>query len=252
MSNNIVAFSDAAELVRGAADYVAGLAAEAIARDGRFTLALSGGSTPRPIYSRLASAAYAQRIDWSKVHIFFGDERCVPPDDAQSNYRMAREALLDHVPLAPANVHRIRGEDDPELAAAEYARELQAVFGGNAERGGPPPRGFDLILLGMGDNGHTASLFPGLAGVTETVRWMMAQYVEVAHMWRVTMTPVVINAARNVAFLVSGADKAEMMARIVEGPDQPIVLPCQAIKPAAGELRWLCDKGAAAKLRRNG
>jgi 6-phosphogluconolactonase len=246
----VTVYPDNASLIGGAADLVIESAAQAIAARGHFTLVLSGGSTPRPVYARLATADYRDRIDWSKVKIFFGDERCVPPDDPQSNYHMVRTALLDHVPLPPDNIYRIRGEDAPEQAAADYAAALRRTFGGDAAGGGPPPEGFDLNLLGMGDNGHTASLFPGLAAVTETFRWVMALYVEVVGMWRVTMTPVIINAARQVAFLVSGAEKAEMLQRVLEGPYQPVVLPSQIIKPVPGELHWLLDPPAAAKLRR--
>jgi 6-phosphogluconolactonase len=153
------------------------------------------------------------------------------------------------VPLPPENIYRIRGEDAPEKAAADYTDVLQNTFGGD-QIAGPPTEGFDLVLLGMGDNGHTASLFPGLVKVMETFRWVMALYVEVVGMWRVTMTPVVINAARQVAFLVSGANKADMLQRVLEGPYQPVVLPSQIIKPGSGELHWLVDEPAAAKLRR--
>jgi 6-phosphogluconolactonase len=248
--SKITVYPDKESLISGAADFITGLAAQAIAARGRFTLALSGGNTPRPVYARLATAGYRDRIDWSKVQVFFGDERCVPPDDPQSNYLMVRTALLDQVPLPAGNIHRIRGEEAPEKAAADYANALQSTFGGDAAAGGPPPEGFDLVLLGMGDNGHTASLFPGLAAVTETVRWVMPLYVEVVGMWRVTMTPVVINAARRVAFLVSGAQKAEMLQRVLEGPYQPVVLPSQIIKPTPGELHWLVDAPAAAQLKR--
>jgi 6-phosphogluconolactonase len=248
--SKITVFPDKESLISGTADFIAELAAQAIAARGRFTLALSGGNTPRPVYARLADPGYRDRLDWSKVQIFFGDERCVPPDDPQSNYLMVKTALFDQAPLPAANIHRIQGEDAPEQAAADYAHILQQTFGGDAAAGGPPPEGFDLILLGMGDNGHTASLFPGLAVVTEAARWVMAQYVEVAGMWRVTLTPVVINAARQVAFLVSGANKAEMLHRVLEGPYQPVVLPSQIIKPTTGELHWLLDAPAAAQLRR--
>jgi 6-phosphogluconolactonase len=246
----ITVYPDNESLIKGAADFLADQASLAIALRGRFTLALSGGNTPRPVYARLATPAYRDRIDWSRVQVFFGDERCVPPDDPQSNYLMVKTALLDHVPLPPENIFRIQGEEAPEKAAADYTDALQRAFGGDTVAGGPPPEGFDLILLGMGDNGHTASLFPGLAAVTETVRWVMALYVEVAGMWRVTLTPVIINAARKAAFLVSGAGKADMLQRVLEGPYQPVVLPSQIIKPAAGELHWLLDAPAAAKLRR--
>jgi 6-phosphogluconolactonase len=245
----ITVYPDNETLVSSTADYIADQAARAIAERGRFTLALSGGNTPKPVYALLATREYRDRIDWSKVLIFFGDERCVPPTDPQSNYLMVRTALLDHVPLPPENVYRIRGEESPEKAAADYTEKLQDTFGGDPVAGAPS-EGFDLILLGMGDNGHTASLFPGLAAVTETLRWVMALYVEVAGMWRITMTPVVINAARQAAFLVSGAGKADMLQRVLEGPYQPVVLPSQIIKPASGELLWLLDEPAAAKLRR--
>ncbi|MEJ2090893.1 MAG: 6-phosphogluconolactonase [Syntrophobacterales bacterium] len=230
--SKITVYPDKESLISGTADFIAELAAQAIAARGRFTLALSGGNTPRPVYARLATAGYRDRIDWSKVHL------------------MVKTALFDQAPLLEGNIHRIRGEDAPEQAAADYAKVLQHTFGGDAAAGNPPPEGFDLILLGMGDNGHTASLFPGLAVVTEPVRWVMAQYVEVVGMWRITMTPVVINAARQVAFLVSGANKAEMLHRVLEGPYQPVVLPSQIIKPTRGELRWLLDAPAAAQLRR--
>jgi 6-phosphogluconolactonase len=248
--SKIAVYPDKENLIGAAADLIIASGAKAVAARGRFTLALCGGGTPRPVYARLASAGCRDRIDWSKVQIFFGDERCVPPDDPQSNYRMARAALLEHVPLEPGSIHRMRGEDVPEKAAADYTDALQRTFGGDAATGGPPPEGFDLILLGMGDNGHTASLFPGLAAVTETARWVMAQYVEAAGMWRVTLTPVIINAARQVVFLVSGAEKADMLQRVLEGPCQPVVLPSQIIKPTRGELHWLLDAPAAANLRR--
>jgi len=246
----ITVSADFESWVTGVTDFITELATTAIAERGRFTFAFSGGNTPRPVYERLASAGYIDRIDWSKVQIFFGDERCVPPDDPRSNYHMARTTLCDHVPIPPANVHRIHGEDPPEQAAEEYAEELGRTFSDNARKGGSPASGFDLVLLGMGDNGHTASIFPGLAAVTESVHWVMAQYVEVVGMWRVTLTPVILNAAQHVAFLVAGADKAEMLSKVLEGPYQPVVLPAQIIKPTHGELHWLVDAAAAAQLRR--
>lgn len=245
----ITVYPDNESLINGAADFIADAAASAIAARGRFTWALSGGHTPGPVYARLATAGFRERIDWPKVQVFFGDERCVPPEDPRSNYHMVKTVLVDRVPLPEANIHRLRGEDIPAEAAADYARVLARTFGGEAAAGEPPPEGFDLILLGMGDNGHTASLFPGLAAVTETARWVMAQYVEVAGMWRLTLTPVVINAARRVAFLVSGAEKAEMLHRVLEGPYQPAALPAQIIRPTRGELYWLVDAPAAARLK---
>jgi len=175
------------------------------------------------------------------VDVFWGDERCVPPEHKQSNYRMARETLLAKVAIPEANVHRIRGEDDPRRAAAVYEELLRRTLGAS---------GFDLVLLGMGDNGHTASIFPGLPAVTESSRWVLAQYVEVVGMWRVTLTPAVINAANHVTFLVAGAEKAERLREVLEGPEQIDVLPSQAIKPPSGALRWLVDAPAAARLQK--
>jgi 6-phosphogluconolactonase len=240
-------------LMADAAEHVVSDAARAIGASGRFAVALSGGSTPKRLYELLASPAYARRIDWSRVHLFWGDERCVPPDDPASNYRMTREALLDHIPLPDINVHRIRGEDTPAWAAATYERELRQVFDTPP---GPPSltagRRFDLVLLGMGDNGHTASLFPGLSAVREKERWVVAEYVADMSMWRVTLTPPLLNAAMHIAFVVSGAGKAAMLHRVLEGPSEPQVLPAQAIVPADGVLDWLVDAEAASRLSSGG
>ena len=241
--SDITIYPDSEHFVDGSADFIAGLAARAVAERGRFAIALSGGSTPRPIYARLATGAYAERIDWPRVHIFFGDERCVPPDDSRSNYRMAREALLDHVPLPPGNIHRIRGEDDPAQAALAYAQEVQRLF-----RSASAPA-FDLICLGMGENGHTASLFPGTAALREQVQWVVPQYVEVMTTWRVTFTTVLINAARHIAFFAAGTGKADVLWRVHAGPYQPDVLPSQLIQPDHGQLHWLVDAAAGAKVQ---
>lgn len=247
---DITVYPDNDSLVSAAADFIADSAGQAIAARGRFTLALSGGHTPRPVYARLATPGYLDRIDWTRVQVFFGDERCVPPDDTRSNYHMVKTTLFNKIPLPEENIHHIRGEETPEQAARDYARILRHTFGVDNATGGPPFEGFDLILLGMGEDGHTASIFPGLVAVTESVAWVLAQYVEVMAMWRLTLTPVVINAARRVAFLVSGDKKAETLRQVLEGPYQPVVLPAQAIKPTRGELHWLVDGPAAARLRR--
>jgi len=232
-----VVYPDFAALIAGAADAIAAAASEAIATRNRFAIALSGGNTPRPVYQRLASAA----IDWSRVQVFFGDERCVSPRDARSNYHMAKVALLDRVPIPAEHVYRMRGEDPPEAAAAAYAVELRRALGDDSR--------LDLVLLGLGHDGHTASLFPGLAAVTETRRTVMESYVEFVGMWRLSLTPVAINAARRVLFVVTGDDKAEILRRVLKGPREPVVLPAQAIKPAAGPATWLVDRAAAAKLK---
>jgi 6-phosphogluconolactonase len=240
---------DRESLIREAANVIVDLAASAIQEHGRFALALAGGDTPRPVYARMADPAQARRVDWARVEVFFGDERSVPPDDSRSNYRMVREALLDHVRIPSTNIHRIRGEDEPEKAAAEYEAVLRRRLGDERGRDGPAPGSLDLILLGMGDDGHTASLFPGTPAVMEQARWVLAQFVETLQMWRVTLTPVVINASRNVLFLVSGAGKAEMLRQVLEGAEEPLLRPAQVVRPSQGRVRWLVDAAAAARLR---
>ncbi len=248
-SSEVKVFADVKSLVQSAAERIVEISHEAVSKRGRFTFALSGGSTPRPLYSLLASDPFAAQIDWSLTHIFWGDERCVPPDDPQSNFKMARETLLDKVPLPAANIHRMHGEDDPEESAAAYEEELRTFFGVNP-KDGSPREGFDFLLLGMGENGHTASIFPGTAAVSETIRWVMALYVQALSMWRITLTPVVINTSPNVTFIVSEAKKAERVREVLEGPFQPDRLPTQIVRPVHGRLSWLLDEAAAARLTR--
>ncbi|MEO8449080.1 MAG: 6-phosphogluconolactonase [Gemmatimonadota bacterium] len=236
-------YPSADELARAVADFVVLRAADAIAGSGRFTMALSGGSTPRALYSLLATPEYADRISWTHAHLFWSDERCVPPDDPSSNYRMARETLIDRVPIPAEQVHRIRGEDDPSAAAEAYDLVLRTVLGSP----GPdhsPVTGFDLVLLGLGEDGHTASLFPGKSGVREKTRWVVAEDVEAVGMWRITLTPVVINAAHSVAFMVSGAGKSARLKEVLEEPANPDRLPAQAIKSRSGGPVWMVDQAA--------
>jgi len=239
-------FPDNRSFVIGSAEFIMEVAARAIGERGRFTIALSGGGTPKPIYARLSTADYRDRIPWEKAHIFFSDERCVPPDDARSNYRMAREAWFDLSDIPAGNIHRVHGEDDPHAEALRYEKDIAGLH----RQAGIPA--FDLILLGMGDNGHTASLFPGTAALRERARWVVAQYVEVMAAWRVTFTAPLINAARHVAFLAEGAAKAQMLWNVLEGPYQPEVWPSQLIQPVGGELHWLVDAEAAAKVKAAG
>ena len=242
-------FDDVTSLMQNAAEIAVACAVAAMRDGGRFSLALSGGSTPTSLYELLATDAFARRMDWPRVELFWGDERCVPPDDVASNYRTVREALLDRVPVDAANVHRIAGEAEPADAATSYARELRAAF---ATPSGPPltRRGsrFDLVLLGLGADGHTASLFPGTAAVHETERWVVAHHVHAVSTWRITLTPVVLNAAADVLFLVTGREKAPALRRVLEGPFQPDELPAQAIAPRSGRTRWLVDADAASGL----
>lgn len=237
----VLTFPAPGDIAEAAAERFIAAAAAAIAARGRFTVALAGGSTPKALYARLASPACASRVDWGRVHVFWGDERCVPPEHPSSNYRMAREALLDHVPIPAARIHRLPGEREPHAAAAAYEAELRAVFPGGAAR-------FDLVLLGMGDNGHTASLFPGLRAVRETARWVVAEHVGEVGMWRLTLTPPALNAAAAIVFLVAGRDKAAMLAQVLEGPRDIDRRPAQVIAPADGTLTWLVDAAAASAL----
>ena len=238
---------DQEALARAVAEHVVAHAQEALAARGRFLLALAGGSTPRAAYDVLATPAVASRIDWTRTHLVWSDERCVPPDDPRSNFRMTREALLDKVEVAPSNWHRIHGEEEPHRAAAAYERYLRELLGSHV-RGRPPGAGLDLVLLGMGDDGHTASLFPGSKAVREHVKWVVAEYVDAVAMWRITLTPWIINSARNVTFVVSGVGKADRVAEVLEGPQLPNQLPAQSIAPVRGQLTWLLDQPAASRL----
>ena len=218
------------------------LAQKAIGSRGRFCVAVAGGNTPRDMYARLAGSRQTKQVDWGKVYVFWGDERCVPPDHPDSNYRMARDAWLAHVPLPDENVFRLAGELEPRLAATQYEATLRAFFGPAGV-----PR-FDLVLLGLGADGHTASLFPGTDAVREADRWVIATYVDHLNAWRLTLTPGVINAARHVTFLVAGDAKAQVLRDILTGPHEPDRLPAQIVRPESGKVLWLVDQAAASLL----
>jgi 6-phosphogluconolactonase len=237
-------FSDHGEMLRVEAERIVARASAAMARRGRFLLCLAGGATPKPLYELLASAPFARRIEWPRLHVFWGDERCVPPDAPESNYRMTREALIDHVALPPTNIHRIRGEDEASEAAVAYEEVLGRFFGSEKTS---VTTSFDLVLLGMGADGHTASLFPGSAAAHETGRWVVATAGPQPGSWRVSLTPVLLNAADDVTFLVSGADKAERLKDVLEDRP-PDSLPAQLIRPTHGALHWLIDEAAATRL----
>ena len=227
-----------------AAQEVATLARAAMAARGRFVLALSGGATPRRLYQRLAEPAARAAIDWQRVELFWGDERMVPPDHPDSNYGMARAALLSAVGVPAGHVHRIRGEADPAQAARAYQAEIARTLG--VAEDGPPPV-FDLVLLGMGPDGHTASLFPGGEALAETRRWVVVSAGPTAGA-RVTLTLPLMNRARHLRVLVTGSDKAATLAVALEGPPASPPLPVQLLAPAAGRLAWLVDEAAAAGL----
>jgi 6-phosphogluconolactonase len=231
-------YSSAEELARAAAREFAARAEEAIGERGRFAVVLAGGSTPETMYGILARD-YIDRIDWSRVYVFFGDERSVPPHHEDSNLKMASEVLLDHVPVG--NVYRMRGELPPEKAAEAYEEELRTFF-----QTEDVPR-FDLILLGIGADGHTASLFPETPALEVRDRWVVANPVPGLNTTRITLTVPVINAARAVIFLVAGEDKAEALKETLEGDADPRVYPTKLIQPPGGP-EWMLDQSAASLL----
>jgi 6-phosphogluconolactonase len=243
MSNsNAVTFDDPEGVARAAAGHFAELAGASISDRGRFSVALAGGSTPKLAYELLASEEYRDRIDWSRVFVFFGDERCVPPDHPDSNYRMATESLLAHVSIPLENVYRMKGELYPADSARLYEQELRAFFPNELW-----PR-LDLVLLGMGDDGHTASLFPGSAALKEDTTWVAANWVEKFGTFRLTLTVPVINHAAHIIFLVTGEAKARRLAEVIPDARGTDALPSQLIRPVDGLLNWFVDKAAATYL----
>lgn len=236
---------DAEALALRAADVFALAAQAAAAARGRFAVALSGGETPRALYRHLARQQFSQKVPWRRVHLYWGDERCVPQEDPASNYGMARETFIKHVPIAPSNVHRMQGERDPEAAALAYEEELRALAKLERPAGDVPV--FDLVLLGLGRDGHTASLFPHSPALEEEGRFCVATEAPDGAA-RLTVTWPVINSARRVMVLVSGADKAGMIAEVFEGFRLPKAVPAQGIAPVKGQLLWLLDEAAAAEL----
>jgi 6-phosphogluconolactonase len=235
-------FDDAEAVARAAARRIVELAGASVSERGAFSLALSGGTTPRRVYELLAGEEFRGLVEWESVHVFFGDERAVPADHPDSNYRMANEALLSRVPVPGRNVHRIEGLGDTAANASAYESEMRGYFG-DAEW----PR-LDLVLLGMGDDGHTASLFPGTAALEERRAWVVANRVEKLGAWRVTLTAPAVNAARHVLFLVSGKGKAERLREVLQGERDASRLPSQLIRPHDGTLEWFVDRDAAAAL----
>jgi 6-phosphogluconolactonase len=244
-TSSIVVSPDQESLNRKAAEYLVGAAREAIEARGRFAIALAGGSTPKPLYEMLASPSWRTQIDWGNVHVFWGDERLVPADHPDSNYRMVNAALLSKVPVVASNVHRVPTErGDPDAVAAAYEKTILQDFNASA---GEIPR-FDVSVLGLGANGHTASLFPHTKSLTENRKLVMAEFVQELDQYRVTMTLPLINHSRNIVFLVSGAGKASVVKEVIGGPSDPQRLPAQLIRPDDGTLVWMLDKAAAAEL----
>jgi 6-phosphogluconolactonase len=238
-------FPEAGTLTRRAAEEFLKSVAEAVAQKGAFTVALAGGSTPKALYSQLADEPLRSQIPWEKLHFFFGDERHAPPDGAESNFRMANEALFSKGAIKPEQITRIKGEyADTEKAALEYEQALRAYF---KLKVGEYPR-FDLVLLGMGEEGHTLSLFPGTKALHTTDRIVVRNWVGKLYTERITLTATAANHASRVIFMVTRADKAPALKAVLEGPYEPEQLPAQLIQPASGKLLWLVDQAAGSML----
>lgn len=238
---------DAAALAARTAEHITQSVEKAAAERGRARIAISGGSTPKAAFHLLADSGkpWRARMPWDQLEVFWVDERCVPPDHPDSNYRMTREAMLDHVPLKPEQVHRMEGELDPQVAASRYESLLRNAF---RLEGAESPR-FDLIQLGMGPDGHTASLFPGTAALSEMARLVIANHVpQQTQSWRITLTWPVINNASSVFFEIGGADKAQLIHDVFTGTNDPERLPSQLIWPSGGILTLILDQAAAALL----
>ncbi len=237
---SVTVLSDPDALADHAADRFITLAAAAIAARGSAAVALAGGSTPRAMNARLAASPRRERLDWTKVRFFFGDERCVPPDHPDSNYRMTRETLFAPLGIPETQIERVHGEDEPHAAAAAYDAVIQAALGASPV--------FDIVYLGMGPDGHTASLFPGTIASIDGGRVAVATFVPKFNSYRVTLTPRVLNGARQVTITAAGAEKASALESVLEGPRDPERFPAQLIAPETGELAWLVDAAAAAQL----
>ncbi len=229
------------ELSADCARWLINFVADTLATQDRFTLVLSGGSTPKTLYTLLATENFRSQIDWGKVHFFWGDERYVPFQDERNNAKMAFDSLLDHVPIIKDQVHVMRTDIDPVESALEYDELLRRYFQGHEFT-------FDLVLLGLGDDAHTLSLFPGYPLVHEKIKWVDSFFYEAQEMHRITLTPPVVIQARRVAFLVSGGDKAAAVYHTIASEHDPDLYPAQIIQPFHNEAYWFCDEAAAADL----
>jgi 6-phosphogluconolactonase len=232
-------YDNPTDVAKALADFFIEHAANAIKARGSFVVALAGGSTPKASYALFTQAPYCDAIDWDAVEFYFGDERCVPPSDEQSNYKMAHDTFLGPMRIADERVHRMRGEDDPQQAALAYRRELAQTIGDEPS--------FDLVMLGMGPDGHTASLFPGEDPLTEDEERVRAVYATSHEQWRLTLTPSLLNATRALVFAVTGAEKHAALTAVREGPRNTTQYPAQSITPPnESTFVWLVDKAAAA------
>ena len=236
--NDLRVFETPGLLSEAAAKFIVQLARESISERGRFAIALSGGNTPGKLYALLSTPAFKQQMDWEKTFVFWGDERCVPMNDERNNAFMAKLLLLNNIDIPAANIYPVQVNLPPAEAAEAYEQTLKTFFG-------KQPTAFDLILLGLGDNGHTASLFPGTTVLHEQKRLVKEVYVVEQQMFRITMTAPFINLANNIVFLVTGKEKAGVLKTVLNGPFEPDKYPAQLIKPVNGNLYWFADKTAA-------
>jgi 6-phosphogluconolactonase len=234
-------YKDPEELSKEVAKWIAGRIADTLKKQDRFTIALSGGSTPKALHKLLAAAPYKEKIDWTKLHVFWGDERAVPFEDERNNAKMAYDTLLNFVPVPASQIHIMRTDIAPEQSAIEYEKILRQYFD-------PSALSFDLVLLGMGDDGHTLSLFPGTEVVHEETAWVTAFFLQAQDMFRITLTKTIVNRSACVAFLTTGTGKAHALKEVLKGTYNPDLYPSQEIRPVAGELHWFVDEAAAAGL----
>ncbi len=241
---NLKVFDTSDQLAVAAAEVFVACASDSQRESNRFCVALSGGKTPKQVYELLATDDFRGRVNWSGVHLFFGDERAVPPDHPESNFKMVDDALISKVSIPVENVHRMKGEIEPEAAASQYEETLRSAFPGNSWPS------FDLVFLGLGEDGHTASLFPGSKAMHEEVRWVLTTRNPETHQQRITVTLPVLNHAKHAVFLVVGQNKAERLRDVLTEPQSRNRLPAQAIKLASGRLEWLVDAEAASLLSR--
>jgi len=244
MKRKLHAYPNKEQMVTATTERVINEIGQAIQERGLCNMALAGGNTPREVYSTLADDPYRDRVDWDRLHLFWGDERMVPPEHEDSNFRMVKETLLDHVGIPDGNVHRIRGEIVPEQAAREYAEFLHNHFKSDSPR-------FDIILLGIGEDGHTASLFPGTDAVEECKLYTVGVFVPRLDTWRVTLTFPVLNAAREVLFLAAGKSKSDIVQRIISIKQPAKEFPASMVNPEDGTLHWMLDSEAMVLINKN-
>ncbi len=237
-------FKDADQLSRALAEWITSLIEETLDRRDRFSLVLSGGNTPKKLNLLLASAPFRDRINWNKIHVFWGDERAVPFSDERNNARMAFDTLLDKVTIPHDQIHIMDTSLSPAESASGYEKILKEYFGTI----GLPDRSFDLVLLGMGDDGHTLSLFPGTPVIHEEEKWADSFFLKAQDMYRITLTKNIVNHADHIVFMISGRDKAHALREVLKGERNPNLYPSQVISPTQGELHFFTDEAAASLL----